>query len=156
MRVIVVGAGFGGIAATIELTKHGFDDVTILESAPELGGTWHYNTYPGAACDVPSHFYSYSFAQRRDWTRLCSPQPEILDYIRRVAKDYDVESKVVTNAHVTACHWDGASCTWIVTAQQAEGEVEYRADALVLATGQLTQPLWPRIDGLDDFAGHSF
>jgi len=156
MRVIVVGAGFGGIAATIELARHGFDDVTILESAPELGGTWHYNTYPGAACDVPSHFYSYSFAQRRDWSRLCSPQPEILDYIRSVAKEYDVESKVVTNAHVTACRWDEATRGWVVTARQPEGEVEYRADALVLATGQLNQPMWPKIDGLDDFAGHSF
>src|SRR4051812_17310420 len=120
MRVIVVGAGFGGIAACIELGKHGFDDVTLLEAAPQLGGTWHYNTYPGAACDVPSHFYSYSFAQRRDWSRLCSPQPEILDYIRSVAKDFDVESKVVTNARVTNCSWDDSSCTWTVVTEQLE------------------------------------
>ena len=156
MRVIVVGAGFGGIAATIELARHGIDDVTILESAPELGGTWHFNTYPGAACDVPSHFYSYSFAQRRDWTRLCSPQPEILDYIRSVAKDFDVESKVITDAHVTRCAWDDATRTWTVTAERPEGSVDYVGDALVLATGQLNQPMWPKIDGIDSFAGHSF
>ena len=72
MRVIIVGAGFGGIAAAIELQRHGFDDVTILERADGLGGTWLHNTYPGAACDVPSHLYSFSFAQRRDWSRLCS------------------------------------------------------------------------------------
>ena len=156
MKVIVVGAGFGGIAAAIELAKHGFDDVTILESAPALGGTWHFNTYPGAACDVPSQFYSYSFAQRRDWTRLCSPQPEILDYIRSVAKDYDVESKVVTNAHVTHCRWDDASRRWTITAEEPGGPVEYGADALVLATGQLNQPMWPHIEGMDEFAGHSF
>ena len=156
MRVVIVGAGFGGIAAAIELAGHGFHDVTLLEAAPELGGTWHYNTYPGAACDVPSHFYSYSFAQRRDWTRLCSPQPEILDYIRSVAKDFDVESKVVTDSRVTRCRWDDDTRTWTVTAAQPEGEVEYVADAIVLATGQLNQPMWPKIDGLDSFAGHSF
>src|SRR4051812_27033089 len=78
MRVIVVGAGLGGIAAAIELTKHGFDDVKVLESAASLGGTWFHNSYPGAACDVPSHLYSYSFAQRRHWSRICSPQQEIL------------------------------------------------------------------------------
>ena len=73
MKVVIVGAGIGGIAAAIELRRHGFEDVTILERAPELGGTWWYNTYPGCVCDVPSHLYSFSFAQRRDWSRLCSP-----------------------------------------------------------------------------------
>ncbi|WP_338183117.1 NAD(P)/FAD-dependent oxidoreductase [Jatrophihabitans sp.] len=154
--MIVVGAGFGGIAAAIELAKHGFDDVILLEAADELGGTWHYNTYPGAACDVPSHFYSYSFAQRRDWTRLCSRQPEILDYIRTVAKDFDVASKVVTATLVTNCRWDDATCTWTVTADGPGGEVSYVGEAIVLATGQLNQPMWPRIEGIDDFAGHSF
>ena len=71
-RVLIIGAGFGGIGAAIELRRHGFERVTILDRAPEIGGTWFHNTYPGAACDVPSHLYSYSFAQRRDWTRLCS------------------------------------------------------------------------------------
>jgi cation diffusion facilitator CzcD-associated flavoprotein CzcO len=156
VKVIVVGAGFGGIAASIELAKHGFHDVTLLEAAPELGGTWHYNTYPGAACDVPSHFYSYSFAQRRDWSRLCSPQPEILDYIRGVATEFDVVSKVVTSTKVTGCSWDDASCLWTIQAQGPDGPVSYSADAVVLATGQLNQPMWPRIEGIDDFAGHSF
>ena len=156
MRVVIVGAGFGGIAAAIELAGHGFDDVTLLDAAPEVGGTWHYNTYPGAACDVPSHFYSYSYAQRRDWTRLCSPQPEILDYVRSVAKDFDVESKVVTSALVTRCRWSDDTCTWTITTTQPHGEVEYEAEAIVLATGQLNQPMWPQIDGLNSFAGHSF
>ena len=73
-NIVIIGAGFGGVAAAIELQAHGFTDITILDAAPELGGTWFHNTYPGAACDVPSHMYSFSFAQRRDWTRLCSPQ----------------------------------------------------------------------------------
>ena len=77
-KILIVGAGFGGIAAAIELRRHGFDDITILEAASDLGGTWFYNSYPGAACDVPSHLYSFSYEQRRDWSRLCSPQQEIL------------------------------------------------------------------------------
>ena len=84
-QIVIVGAGFGGIAAAIELRRHGFDDVTILEGAPDLGGTWFYNSYPGAACDVPSHLYSFSYEQRTSWSRLCSPQQEILSYLREVA-----------------------------------------------------------------------
>jgi cation diffusion facilitator CzcD-associated flavoprotein CzcO len=154
--VIIVGAGFGGIAAAIELGKHGFDDVMLLEAAPELGGTWHYNSYPGAACDVPSHFYSFSFAQRRDWTRLCSPQQEILDYLRGVAKDFDVESKVVTSTQVTNCRWDETTCRWTVSGLGPEGPVSYAGDAIVLATGQLNQPMMPHVAGLETFAGRSF
>jgi cation diffusion facilitator CzcD-associated flavoprotein CzcO len=85
-EVIIVGAGFGGIAAAIELRRAGIDQITILEQAPDLGGTWFFNTYPGAACDVPSHLYSYSYAQRRDWSRLCSPQPEIHSYLKEVVR----------------------------------------------------------------------
>src|ERR1700731_3555042 len=91
MRIVIVGAGFGGIAAAIELRRHGVTDVTILEAAPELGGTWFYIDYPGAACDVPSHMYSFSFAQRRDWSRLCSPRAEIHSYLREVADANDVQ-----------------------------------------------------------------
>src|SRR6476660_5709644 len=84
LEVIIVGAGFGGIATAIELRRHGIERITILERAPDLGGTWFYNSYPGSACDVPSHLYSFSFAQRRDWSRLCSPQAEIHEYLRDV------------------------------------------------------------------------
>ena len=170
MRVIVVGAGFGGIAAAIELRRHGIDDVTLLEAAPELGGTWHWNTYPGAACDVPSHFYSYSYAQRRDWSRLCSPQTEILDYLRGAADEHGVSGRIVTGTTVTACRWDDAQCRWTVhTRSSVDGATgdgsagdeardvrTWTADALVLATGQLNQPALPRLPGLEDFAGHSF
>ena len=97
-RIVIVGAGFGGIAAAIELQRHGFGDVTILDAAPELGGTWFHNTYPGCACDVPSHLYSFSYAQRRDWTRLCSPQDEILDYLRGVAREHGVDRLVVPDS----------------------------------------------------------
>ncbi|HTB70875.1 MAG TPA: NAD(P)/FAD-dependent oxidoreductase [Solirubrobacteraceae bacterium] len=151
--VLIVGAGFGGIAAAIECKRHGIDDVTILERAPSLGGTWHYNSYPGAACDVPSHLYSFSFAQRRDWTRLCSPQPEISDYLRRTAREYDVERHIELGRAVASCTWDERDARWRVQTEQGE---RYEADALVLATGQLNQPALPPIDGIETFAGRSF
>ncbi|MGA2454016.1 MAG: NAD(P)/FAD-dependent oxidoreductase [Solirubrobacteraceae bacterium] len=153
LEVLIVGAGFGGIAAAIELRRHGITDVTILEKAPDLGGTWFYNSYPGAACDVPSHLYSFSFAQRRDWSRLCSPQAEIHAYLHDVARTHHVDGLVQTNTTVTACTWDAARCRWSVETEQ--GGV-HEADALILATGQLDQPSRPQIEGADSFAGHSF
>jgi cation diffusion facilitator CzcD-associated flavoprotein CzcO len=153
VAVLIVGAGFGGIAAAIELRSHGITDIAILEKAPDLGGTWFYNSYPGAACDVPSHLYSFSFAQRRDWSRLCSPQEEIHAYLRDVAHTHDVERLVRTDTEVTACSWDGERCRWSV--QTAQGET-YSAGALILATGQLHQPARPAIEGAETFAGHSF
>ncbi len=152
-RVLIIGAGFGGIAAAIELQSHGFDEITILERAPGLGGTWFHNSYPGAACDVPSHLYSYSFAQRRDWSRLCSPQREILDYLGRVAHDHGLDRRLETNAEVTACRWDDSEQVWTVTA--ADGR-SWQAGALIIATGQLHREAHPRIEGLDSFEGHSF
>jgi cation diffusion facilitator CzcD-associated flavoprotein CzcO len=154
LRVVVVGAGFGGIAAAIELRRHGIADVTLLEASPEgLGGTWLANTYPGAACDVPSHLYSYSYAQRRDWKRLCSPQPEILEYARAVATEHGIDKHVVAGAEVTACAWDDNARAWTVTA--VDGRT-WEADAIVLATGQLHRPAVPALEGAEDFAGHVF
>src|SRR3954453_23379264 len=92
--VTIVGAGFGGISAAIELQRHGFRGLTILDAAGDLGGTWLHNSYPGAGCDVPSHLYSSSCAQRRDWSRLCSPQQEIFDYLHEVARDHGVDRYV--------------------------------------------------------------
>ncbi|HEY0517358.1 MAG TPA: NAD(P)/FAD-dependent oxidoreductase [Solirubrobacteraceae bacterium] len=152
-RVLIVGAGFGGVAAAIELRRHGIRDVTILEKAPDLGGTWFYNSYPGAACDVPSHLYSFSFAQRRDWSRLCSPQQEIHEYLHQVARDHGVDQLVRAGRTVTSCSWDDAACVW--TVETAQGE-SYEADAIVLATGQLHQQHRPAIAGVDSFTGHSF
>lgn len=151
--VLIVGAGFGGVAAAIELGRHGFEQITILEQAPDLGGTWYYNGYPGAACDVPSHLYSFSFAQRRDWSRLCSPQSEIHDYLLEVAREHDVERHVRCGRTVTACTWDERRARWRVDTEEAE---RFEADALVLATGQLNQPAYPAIEGVERFAGRSF
>jgi len=153
LEVIIVGAGFGGIAAAIELRRYGITEVAILEKAPDLGGTWLYNSYPGAACDVPSHLYSFSFAQRRDWSRLCSLQPEIHAYLHEVAHSLRVDQLIQTNVTVTSCSWSDASCRWSV--ESADGTTR-EADALIVATGQLHQPARPRIEGAETFAGHSF
>jgi cation diffusion facilitator CzcD-associated flavoprotein CzcO len=153
LEVLIVGAGFGGIAAAIELRRHGITRIEILEKAPDLGGTWFYNSYPGAACDVPSHLYSFSFAQRRDWSRLCSTQAEIHAYLHEVAQTHGVDRLVQANTTVSACSWDAERCRWSV--ETASGTV-HEADALILATGQLDQPARPAIEGADTFAGHSF
>ena len=152
-RVVIIGAGFGGIGAAIELRAHGYTDVTILDAASGIGGTWPFNTYPGAACDVPSHMYSYSFAQRRDWSRLCSPQPEILAYLRDVAREHGVDGLVVPHTRVECCTWSGDDGAWTIA---AEGGRTWTAEVLVIATGQLHAPVVPDIPGLDDFAGHAF
>lgn len=153
LRVVIVGAGCGGVAAAIELRRHGFDDVVLLERAPRLGGTWFYNTYPNCTCDVPSHLYSFSFAQRRDWSRLCSPQDEILHYLDDVAREHGVADLVVPNTDVSACEWDERECEW--TVRSADGR-SFQGDAVIVATGQLHQPAVPRLPGAGEFAGHSF
>jgi cation diffusion facilitator CzcD-associated flavoprotein CzcO len=152
-RIVIVGGGFGGVAAAIELQRHGFDNLTLLERARELGGTWFHNSYPGAACDVPSHLYSFSYAQRRDWSRICSPQQEIHDYLHHVTRETGVDRLVAPNSDVSACTWDDGSARW--TVRTSDGR-SYDADAVVLATGQLHQPAVPRIEGAETFAGHSF
>ena len=153
LRALIVGAGFGGIAAAIELRRHGITDVRILEKGPGLGGTWLYNTYPGAACDVPSHLYSYSFDKRLYWSRLCSTQPEILAYLQEVAREHAVDALITANTTVTSCAWDETSSSWSV---HTDGGDSHEADILIIATGQLDQPAVPSLEGADSFAGHSF
>ncbi len=153
MRVVIVGAGFGGIAAAIELRRHGISDVTILDAARGIGGTWLHNTYPGAACDVPSQLYSYSYEQRKDWPQLCSPQPEILGYIRGVASKHGVAGLVTAGTRVERCAFDDATATWTVEAEDGRA---WDADAVIIATGQLHQPAWPKLPGIESFAGRTF
>jgi cation diffusion facilitator CzcD-associated flavoprotein CzcO len=152
-RVLIVGAGFGGVAAAIELQRHGITDITILDKAPEPGGTWFWNTYPGAACDVPSHFYSFSYDQRRDWERLCPMQEEILVYLRDVIRKHGIARLIKHGVTVTGCEWDDDACRW--TVRSAEGQT-YEGDTLIVATGQLHQPRYPDLDGAEKFSGHTF
>ena len=146
VEVLIVGAGFGG-------DRHGDRAATPRHRAtsrsssgrPDLGGTWFYNSYPGAACDVPSHLYSFSFAQRRDWSRLCSPQPEIHDYLHDVARDHGVE-RLLQHGHDGHRVRAGTRSTAAGRSRPPRATAR-EADALVLATGQLHQPTMPAIAG---------
>lgn len=153
VQVAIVGAGFGGLAAAIALRKAGVDDLVILERADDLGGVWRENTYPGAACDIPSCLYSFSYDQRRSWSRPCSTQDEILDYLHTTADRHGLRAKVRTGTEVTTATFDPAAARW--TLETSAGE-PVTAQAIVLACGQLTRPLFPAVDGRASFAGPSF
>jgi cation diffusion facilitator CzcD-associated flavoprotein CzcO len=152
-RVAIVGTGFSGIGMAIALRRAGHEQITLFERGDDVGGVWARNTYPGAACDVPSYVYSFSFAQRRDWSRPCSPQSEVHDYLRRVAHEHGVMDDVRLNTEIAEARWDEPSCTWTLTATDGE---TFEADVLVPACGQLTRPMVPDVPGAEDFAGPMF
>ena len=152
-RIAVIGAGFGGLAAAIELKKRGYDDLVVLEKSDDVGGVWRENTYPGAACDVPSPFYSFSFEPNPRWPHRFSRQPAILDYIHGVADKYDVRRHIRFGVEVTAASFDEESGTWTVSLSNGEALV---VDVLVSAVGQLSRPAVPDIEGRDSFAGPAF
>lgn len=151
--VIIIGTGFGGLCMAIQLKKAGFDQFTLLEKASDVGGTWRDNTYPGAACDVQSHFYSFSFEPKHDWSRKFGLQPEILDYMRHCADKYDLQKHIQFNCEVRTVTFDEPGNQWRV--ETAKGDV-YEAGIVVTATGQLNQPAWPSIPGLSSFKGALF
>lgn len=151
--MLVIGAGFGGLAAAYELSKDGLADVTVLEKANDIGGVWRENTYPGAACDVPSNLYSYSFARKTDWGRRYAEQLDILGYIHDTADKFGLRDLVRTGVEVTSAEYDDRTATWRVA---ASGGDTYEADVLVPAVGQLSRPSLPNIPGLDTFGGPSF
>ncbi len=152
VRVAVIGAGFGGLGAAIKLEETGHGDFLVLERGSEVGGTWRDNTYPGAACDVPSQLYSYSFARNPRWSRSFSPQPEIQAYLRRTAERSGVLDRFRFGVTVQDAAWDEADQCWHV--ETSAGPV--RADVLVSATGPLSEPLLPEIEGIEDFQGEIF
>jgi cation diffusion facilitator CzcD-associated flavoprotein CzcO len=151
LRFVVIGAGMAGVLSAIELREAGLDDVVVCEKADCLGGTWRENTYPGIACDVPSHLYSYSFAPNPDWSHLFSPGPEILAYLEDVARRHGVVDTIRFGCEVLRLEYrDGR---WKV--ELADGSRD-EADVVIAATGVLHHPRLPDIDGLDDFAGACF
>lgn len=151
--IAIIGTGFGGLAAAIELKNRGYDDIVVLEKADDVGGVWRDNTYPGAACDVPSPFYSYSFEPNPRWPHRFSRQPAILDYIRGVADKYDVRRHIRFGSEVVAARFDAATGNWTVELNNGPPLI---ADVLVSAVGQLSRPGIPAIRGADSFAGPSF
>ncbi len=150
--VAIIGAGFGGIGLAITLKKAGVDSLTILEKADGIGGVWRDNTYPGAACDVPSHLYSFSFEPNPDWSRRYSPQPEILDYLERCIERYGLRPSLRLGTEVRRAEFDEDSGRWRI--ETDDGTVE--ADVLVSACGQLSRPATTRIEGAERFAGPIF
>src|SRR5687767_8890989 len=141
-RVIIIGAGFGGLGAARALRQQGIDDITILERADTVGGVWRDNTYPGAACDVPSPLYSWSWAINPTWGRRYSPQPEILDYLRSAAEREGLLELVRTGAEVLSCRLDELTGTWHL--ETADGTT-YDAEVVISAVGQLSNPVIPAI-----------
>jgi cation diffusion facilitator CzcD-associated flavoprotein CzcO len=151
LRFIIIGAGPAGILAAIRLTQAGFTDVVIYEKAHRLGGTWRDNTYPGIACDVPSHLYCYSFEPNPDWSRGFAPGAEILAYLEDVAHRYDVARRIRYAEEVTRCEYlDGR---WRIETNTGAWDT---ADVVIAATGVTHHPRLPGIPGLDTFAGPAF
>ena len=151
-EIAIIGAGFGGLGTAIRLKQRGVDDFVIFERAGDVGGTWRDNTYPGCACDVQSHLYSFSFAPNPDWTQNFSRQPEIWDYLRRCAHDFRLLPHIRFRHEVLDAAWDEQSRRWRIETSRGR----YTAAALVLASGALSEPATPRLPGLDSFKGKVF
>jgi cation diffusion facilitator CzcD-associated flavoprotein CzcO len=151
LRFAIIGAGMAGILSAIRLQETGEDDFTLYEKADLVGGTWRENSYPGIACDVPSHLYSYSFAPNPDWSHRFSPGGEIRAYFERVAGEHGVLPRVRFGDEVTRCDFEGGR--WRLTAKSGRRDV---ADVVIGATGVLHHPKLPDIAGLDSFEGALF
>lgn len=156
-RIAIVGSGFGGLGLGIQLKQQGIDTFTIFEKADSVGGTWRANTYPGAECDIPSALYSYSF-ENFDWPNKWSHQPVIRDYLEHCADAYALRPHLRFESPITAIRWDDGVGAWDldVSGGAGAGGSTERFDIVVSATGQLSRPRWPDIDGLDSFAGPLF
>jgi cation diffusion facilitator CzcD-associated flavoprotein CzcO len=150
--IAIIGSGFSGLGMAIRLKQQGRDDFVVLERGDEVGGTWHYNTYPGCACDVPSHLYSFSFAPNPDWTHTYSPQPEIGAYLRRCADEFGVRPKIQLNTTVSAATWDEDAGRWRIETDRGS----LSARVLVAGMGPLAEPKIPDIPGIEDFKGAKF
>ncbi|MFI6366435.1 flavin-containing monooxygenase [Nocardia sp. NPDC050630] len=152
VKTIIIGSGFAGLGLAIRLSKQGRNDYLVLERGSDVGGTWRDNTYPGAACDVPSHLYSYSFALNPNWSRSFSKQGEIQQYIQGVAREYNVLDKHLFNCDVTAARWNNATNLWHIESTRGS----FTADTVVSAVGALCEPALPDIKGINGFEGETF
>ncbi len=151
--IVIIGSGFAGLAMAIRLKQAGFQDFVILEKNDDLGGTWRDNTYPGCACDVPSHMYSFSFELNPDWSRMFAPQREIWEYMRRCAAKYGLAAHIRYRCTVERMEWDDAIGRWRIATIAGEA---YTARAIVSGIGALHVPSIPEIPGADRFAGAAF
>ncbi|MFJ2831511.1 flavin-containing monooxygenase [Streptomyces sp. NPDC087263] len=152
VRVAVIGSGFGGLGAAVRLRREGVTDFVVLERADSVGGTWRDNSYPGCACDVPSHLYSFSFAPHPDWPRTFSEQEHIRAYLEHVADAFRLRSHLRLNSEVKTLTWDAEKLWWRI--ETSSGFLT--ADVVVSATGALSDPKVPDIAGIDTFPGKVF
>lgn len=152
--VVIIGTGFAGLGMAAKLKESGQNDFVLLEKADEVGGTWRDNHYPGCACDVPSYLYSFSFAQNPEWSRMFSPQPEILGYLKRVTNELGLREHVRFNSELTEARWDDAAGVWQLATRSGE---RYTARIVISGMGGLSRPAYPQgIKGLENFKGKTF
>lgn len=150
VRVLIIGAGFGGLLAGIKLRESGEHDFVILEKDDGVGGTWWANSYPGCACDVQSHLYSYSFEPNPDWNYMFGRQGEIRDYLARCVEHYGLSDHIRLSTEVGSARWEASEHRWVVTTDSGE---TWSAEVLLTATGGLSRPGYPDIEGIDRFEG---
>lgn len=153
LKVAILGAGAAGLCMGIKLSGAGITDFRIFEKSDRVGGTWRDNSYPGAACDVPSHLYSYSFARKRDWSRKFAEQPEILGYFEGIVDSYHLSPHIQFGAEAVSATFDDSDGLWRISFRDGS---EAEALCLVAGLGQLNRPMVPDIPGLDAFAGEAF
>jgi cation diffusion facilitator CzcD-associated flavoprotein CzcO len=158
VRVAIIGAGFGGLGAAIQLRQAGMTDFVILERAASVGGTWRDNTYPGCACDVPSHLYSFSFAPNPGWPHSFSRQPEIWAYLEQITDRYGLRGHLRLGAELSDARWDPGQARWELRISRSGPAVraDLAADVLISAAGPLSEPRLPGIPGLAEFPGEVF
>ncbi|GAF43683.1 flavin-containing monooxygenase [Rhodococcus wratislaviensis] len=150
--VLIIGTGFSGLGMGISLAREGERSFVMLERAGSVGGTWRDNSYPGAACDIQSHLYSYSFRPNPDWSRVYAPQAEILAYLQKAAEEEGLIPRIHFNSEVQSATWDASGQRWVVVTDNGV----HIAKALVTAAGHLSDPSYPDIPGLHSFEGELF
>ena len=153
LDAIIIGTGFAGLGMAIALKQQGIENFVILEKTQDVGGVWRDNSYPGAACDVPSHLYSFSFEPNPDWSRVFATQGEIHSYLQHCARKYGLLPHVRFGVEMRQAEFDERHSRWTVTT--ADGQ-QFTAKLLITATGQLSRPVLPQLPGLETFKGHTF
>ena len=155
-EVVIIGNGFSGIGAAIKLKEAGIEDFVVFDKADSVAGTWRENTYPGCACDVPSHMYSFSFEQNPDWSEMYAPQQEIRDYLERVTDKYAVRPHLRLGFRAVSAEWDDAAGLWHCVGEGPDGKEELTARFLISGIGGLHVPAKPHLHGLEGFEGAAF
>lgn len=152
-KVAIIGAGFGGLGAAVALRRAGIDDLVIIEADDGVGGTWRRNTYPGAACDIQSHLYSFSFAPNKTWSRTYARQPEILAYLESVVDDCDLNRHLMLGTTLRSARWDDEAGRWNILLDCRGSAQDLEVDVVVCAAGLFGSVRLPDIAGLDEFGG---